>query len=137
MHDDRAALDVAQEVQAQAFALGSAGDQAGNVSHRVARVAGRHDAQVWHERGERVVGDLRARRTHGGNQRRLASRRKADEGHVGHGLELQDNVAFLARLAQQSEARGLACLRRERRVAQAAATTLGDHEARARARQVG
>ena len=69
VHDDGAAFDVAQEIQAEASALRGTGDQAGDVSDRVARIAGRHHAQVRDQRREGVVGNLRARRTQGGDQR--------------------------------------------------------------------
>ena len=68
MHDDRAALNVAQEVQAKASSLRCTGNQAGNVSDRVTRVAGGHDAQIRHERRERIIRNLRTRRTHRGDQ---------------------------------------------------------------------
>ena len=137
VHDDGATLDVAQEVEAEASSLGGAGDQAGNVGNRVARVAGRHDAQVRDQRRKGVIGDLRARRTQGGNQRGLSGGGEANESHVRDGLQLKDDVALLAGLTKKREAGGLACLRRQRRVAQTAAAALGDHVARARARQVG
>ena len=53
------------------------------------------------------------------------------------GLELQGEVAGLARLAEQGEAGRLACARRERGVAQAAAAARGGLEPGARADQVG
>ena len=68
MHDDRAALNVAQKVQAKASSLRRTGNQAGNVSDRVTRVASRHDAQVRDQRRERIIRDLRTRRTHRSDQ---------------------------------------------------------------------
>ncbi|SIA87503.1 Uncharacterised protein [Mycobacteroides abscessus subsp. abscessus] len=136
VHDDGATLDVAQEVKTEASSLRGTGDQAGNVGDRVARVAGRHDAQVRDQRRKGVIGDLRARRAQGRNQRGLTRRREANESHVRDGLQLKDDVALLAGLAQQGEAGGLTSLRRQRRVAQATAATLGDHVAGARTRQV-
>ena len=55
------ALQVAQELVAQAGALGGALDQARDVGHDEA-LLGRdaHDAEIRMQRGERVVGDLRA-----------------------------------------------------------------------------
>ena len=55
----RAALDVPQELQAQALAGGRARDQAGHVGDGEGVVAGLHHAEVGHQGGERVVGDLR------------------------------------------------------------------------------
>ena len=80
VHQDGAALDVAEELHAQALAGGGAGDQAGHVGHRVDGVAGADHAEVGHQRGERVVGDLRAGRRHRRDQRRLARRREARRG---------------------------------------------------------
>ena len=88
VHDDGATLDVAQEVKAEASSLRGTGDQAGNVGDRVARVAGRHDAQVRDQRRKGVIGDLRARRAQGRNQRGLTRRREANESHVRDGLQL-------------------------------------------------
>ena len=65
------------------------------------------------------------------------ARREADQGHVRHGLELEDHVALLAWLAQERKTGGLASLGGQRRITEAAATALGDHEARTRAGQVG
>ena len=49
VHDDGAALNVTQEIQAQASSLGRAGNQAGDVGDRVARIPRRHDAKIRHE----------------------------------------------------------------------------------------
>ena len=68
VRDDLGALDVTQELQAEAFALRGARDQARHVGDRIAHVAGLHHAQVRHERGERVVGDLRLGGAHRGDQ---------------------------------------------------------------------
>ena len=52
-------------------------------------------------------------------------------------LQFEDDVALLARLAEQRETGGLARLGGERRIAQSALAPLGDDEARALARQIG
>ena len=53
-------LDVAQEFMAQAGAAGRPRDQAGNVREDGAIATGPpHHAQIWHQGGEGVVGDLR------------------------------------------------------------------------------
>ena len=137
MHNDSAALDVTKEVQAEASTLGGSRDQTGDVRDRIACVACRDDAQVRDQRREGVIGDLRARRAQGGDQRGLTRRGEADESHVRDGLQLENDVALLAGLAQQGEAGGLAGLRRQSGVTQAAAAALGDHVAGTRARQVG
>ncbi len=53
-----AALDVAQEGQAEALALARALDQTGHVGDRVADLPRLDHAEVRAEGGERVVGDL-------------------------------------------------------------------------------
>jgi hypothetical protein len=53
-----AALDVPEEVVTEPTSLAGALDEAGNVGDGVRRAAGRHHAEVGHEGGERVVGDL-------------------------------------------------------------------------------
>ncbi|CAM5441884.1 hypothetical protein SALBM217S_07203 [Streptomyces griseoloalbus] len=72
-----------------------------------------------------------------GDQRRLAGAGVAHEGHVGDGLELQDDVAQVARLAEQREAGGLAPRRGEGGVAEAAAAALGGDVGGAVADEVG
>ena len=136
--DDRlAALDVAQEVEAEATPLGGALDQAGHVGDGVGHVARHDDAEIRHERGERVVGDLRPCPRDRGHERGFPRRREADEADVRDDLQLQLDEAFLALLAEQREAWGLARGRREGRVAEAAATALGDDELVAWMGQVG
>ena len=56
--DGRAALHVAQELVAQAFAFGGPGDQSGHIGDGEAGLAGFDHSQVGHQCGERVVGDL-------------------------------------------------------------------------------
>ncbi|CAH0327828.1 hypothetical protein SRABI128_06503 [Microbacterium sp. Bi128] len=92
----RAALDVTEELQAQALALARAFDESGHVGDREADVAGLHDAEVRVQRRERVVGDLGPRGGDGGDEARLTGRREADQRHIGDGLELEDDIALPA-----------------------------------------
>ncbi len=94
-------------------------------------------AEVRHQRGERVVGDLRLGRGDHRDQRRLAGRREADQADVGDALELQHDVQLLARLAELGEARRLAPGVGQRGVAPAAAAAPGHLEGRAGADHVG
>jgi hypothetical protein len=128
-------LDVAQELQAQPLALAGARDETGDVGDGERRPAGLDDPEVGHEGRERVVGDLRAGRAEGRDQAGLAGAGEADEGGVGHALELQDDVAGLARLAEQREAGGLALGAGQAGVAEAAAAAAGDDEPGALARR--
>ena len=59
MHQQAGALDMAQEVVAQACTPGRTGNQSGDVGKDGAIATGpAHHAQVWHQGGEGVVGDL-------------------------------------------------------------------------------
>ena len=71
---------------------------------------GLHDTEVGRQRGERVVGDLRLGRGQDRHQRRLARRREADQPDVGDGLQLQDELALLAGLAEQGKTGALRAL---------------------------
>jgi hypothetical protein len=89
MNQHRAALYVAQEVQAQAPAPARPRDEARHVSYHELGLAGLDHAQVRGERGEGVVADLGPGGRHGSDQRRLARVGVADEAGVGHGLQLE------------------------------------------------
>src|SRR5437868_1829135 len=77
------ALDVTQELFAQAEAAARALDETGNVRDDELAIVQARDAEVWSERGERVVGDLRSRAGERREERRLPRVRKAGEPHVG------------------------------------------------------
>ena len=62
VHQQAAALDVGEELVAQPGALAGALDQPGDVRHHELAVAALERAEHRLERGERVVGDLRAGR---------------------------------------------------------------------------
>ena len=137
VHQRGAALDVAQEVVAETAALAGALDQAGHVGHGEGDVTADDDAEVGDQRGERVVGDLGPGARDRGDQRRLAGARVADQADVGDDLELEGDGAFGAVLAEQGEAGGLARGGGERRVAETAATALGDDQLGLGSGQVG
>ncbi len=123
--DQRGApLDVAQEVVAEAAALAGALDEAGDVGDGEGGVAGRDHAEVGHQRGERVVGDLRPRPRQRRDEAGLAGAGEADQPDVGHHLELEDHGQLVAGLAEQREAGGLALGGGERGVAETAAAAL-------------
>ena len=69
VHDECRALDVAQELMAQALALARTLDETGNVGNDVRIFAGTHHAEVRHERGKRVVGNLGTGGTHARDER--------------------------------------------------------------------
>jgi hypothetical protein len=96
-----------------------------------------HHAEVGHERGERVVGDLRLGGRQHRDQRGLAGRREADQADVGDALELQDDVEALPRLAELREAGRPALGGGQGRVAATAPAAARDLDGRTRAHQVG
>src|SRR5690625_3377480 len=123
--DDGAALDVPQEVQPQPPPLARAGDEPGDVGHGVALLAGLDDAEVGHQRGEGVVGDLRAGGGHGRDEAGLARAGEADERDVRDALQLQDEVGGLPLLTEQGETGRLAPRGGEGGVAQPATAAGG------------
>ena len=131
VHQRGAALDVAQEVVAEAAALGGTLDQAGHVGDHEGGLAGGDDAEVGDQGGEGVVGDLGPRPRDRRDQRGLAGAREADQADVGDDLQLEAYVELVAGLAEQREAGRLALGRGEGGVAEAAATAGGDDEGRA------
>ncbi len=137
VHQGGAALDVAQEVVAEALAFAGAFDEARDVGDGEADFAGLDDAEVRDQGGERVVGDLGPRGGHGRDQAGLAGGREADQGDVGDGLQFQDDVAGFAFDAEQREAGGAALLRGERGVAEAADAAGGRNVFGALAHEVG
>ena len=137
MQQHAAAFDVAKEAVAETDAFMRAFDQARNVGeHELARV-GAHHAELRVERGERIIGDLRLCRRHGGEERRLAGVRQPDETGVGDELEAQPDPALLALLpgigvARRAIGRGL-----EVRVAEAAIAATRQHHAVADIDEIG
>src|SRR4051794_12008636 len=132
-----AALDVAEELVAEAAALAGALDQAGDVRDGEGGLAGGDDAQVGDQGGEGVVGDLGTGPRDRGYQAGLAGAREADEADVGDHLELEDDLELVAGLAEQGEAGSLALAAGQRGVAEPSTAALSDHQLGARADQVG
>ena len=69
MHDQSRTLNVAQELVTQTLALARALNKAGDVGNDVRIFAGTHHAQIGHERGKRVVGNLGTGGTHARDER--------------------------------------------------------------------
>ena len=119
------ALEVAEELMAEAEAAMRALDQSGHVGDDEAAIVAQADhAEIRRQRGERVVGDLRPRRRDARDERRLAGVGKADEPDVGEQLQLEAEILLLARFARLHLARRAVGGGREVRVAQAAAAAL-------------
>ena len=137
VQDELRALDVAQEVVAEADAIGCALDEAWDVRHDEALLVVRlDDTEHRRDRREVVLRDLRARRADAGDEARLADRRIADEADIREQLELKDQVARLARLAKLRKRRGAVGRICEFRIAAAAAAALADDGLLANLREV-
>src|SRR6478609_11023756 len=86
---------MAEEAMTEPQPLVRAFDQPWHIRGHERSIAGQaDDAEVWRERGERVVGDLRLRRRNARNDRRLAGVGEADDANVGEELELQPEIFF-------------------------------------------
>ena len=132
------ALEVREELVAEPDALARALDQARDVGDDELAPVGRLDrAEHRLQRRERVVGDLRPRVRDAREQRRLARVRQPDERRVGEQLQVQLDVALLARQADLREPRHLPRRRDEARVAAPAAAAAREHDPRAGMREVG
>src|ERR1700680_2591874 len=103
MHENRAALDMAEELVAQTMSLMCSLDQSGNVGDDDRLIVIRlDDAEVRDERGEGIVGDLRLRRADRRDQRRFAGVRESDDTDVSDEFELDGQLALLAVVARLS-----------------------------------
>ena len=131
------AREVAQELVAEAGALGGALDQPGDVGEHEARLADAHHAERRIEGGERVVGDLRARARHRADEARLAGVRQAEQADVGEHAQLEREPAALARLAAGELARRAVDARLEVHVAEAALAAAREQRALAVPGEVG
>ena len=129
VQDQSRALDMTQELMAQALALGRALNETRNVGNDIGILAGAHHAEIGHERGERVVGYLGAGGAHAGDERGLTDARETHEGCIGHELHLKLDPVLDGGLALLSERRSTARGSHEVRVAQTTGTTGGHHDA--------
>ena len=126
VHEHAAALDVGEEVVAEAGAARRALDQPGDVGDHDLALLGLDRAEDRLERRERVVGDLRLRARHARDQRRLAGVRQPDEAGVGQQLEPQLDHPLLPRQPALGQPRRLARRPGEALVAAPAEAALGD-----------
>ena len=94
------ARDMLEELHAESGAFGRAFDQARDVGdHETLVGLDAHDAEMRLQGRERIVGDFRRRGRNGPDKGRLAGIRKAEHADVGQHLELQAQLALLARRA--------------------------------------
>ena len=93
------ALEVGEELVAEADALAGALEQPGDIGHGQLAVGAVDGAQHRVDGGERVVGHLRLGVRDAAQQRRLAGVGEAQQRGVGHQLQAQLQPALLAQLA--------------------------------------
>ncbi len=138
MDEQPRALEVREELVAEADALARSFDQAGDVGDDELAAVRRLDRpEHGRERRERVLGDLRPRVRDARQERRLAGVRQADERGVGEELEAQLDLLLLAGETDLGVARRLPARAGEVLVAAAACPARGDDDARTRACEVG
>src|SRR5690606_22061861 len=124
------ALQVAQELRAEAGAVGGALDQARDVGDHEAAVRLDADhAQVRIEGGERISRYVRGGGGDRAHEGALAGIGEAQQADVGQQLQLQLQRALLARLARGRLARGAVGRALEVHVAQAALAAAGHQQA--------
>jgi hypothetical protein len=98
MQQHAGALQMLQEANAQARAIGGAFDQPRDIRHHESCArAHRHHAQIRMQRGERIIGHFGSRRRHGANQRGLAGIGQPEQSHIGDQLQFQLQLALLSR----------------------------------------
>ena len=97
--EEAGALDMAEELEAEAVSFVGALDQAREVGHDVGVVANLDDAEHRLQCREGVVGDLRLGAGDGREQGGLAGVGQADEPDIGDEFELELDGDFLATLA--------------------------------------
>ena len=137
------AFDMLEKAYAEASARRGARNEAGDVGDDEARAnvltaadrrgrpavgADPDDAEVRHQRGERIVGDLRPSARDRADEGALAHVREAEQAHVGHHFQLEAELHLLPRLARLGPARRAVERRREVDVPPTAATAAGDDD---------
>jgi hypothetical protein len=130
------ALHMAQELMPQPDARMRALNQPRYIGDDEALVLVLHDAEVGHERCERVVGDFGLGGGDSANQRAFARVGHPDDADIGEQFQLQSQRAPFAGQALLSEAWGLSGGGGEVRVAASAFAPARRDEPHARARQV-
>ena len=130
MDDDRGALDVFEELDAETVAEVCAFNETGEIGYcegfGVGEVADLDYAEVGFEGGEGVVGDLWLSRGEAGDEGRLADIGVAYEACIGKETEFEAVAALFACAAKFVLAGGLVGGCREVLVAAASASTAGD-----------
>src|ERR1700722_11854334 len=102
MDDEACALNVAEETDTESGAQMRAFDEPGQIGYdkcaaqfgavATGAAVGVDDAEIWVERGERIVGDFRSRRRNYGNQGGFACVWEAYEADIGEQLQFEAKV---------------------------------------------
>ena len=101
MQQHAGALQMLQEPDAEPRAFRRALDQARNVRHDEAAAGPHaHHAEIGCKRRERIIGDFRPRGRNRTDQGGFAGVRKPEQAHVGDQLQLERELALLARQAR-------------------------------------
>jgi hypothetical protein len=137
MQEHAAAFGVAEKVVAQSCSLMRAFDQSRQIGEHEFTLVDAHHAELWMQRREGIVGDLRFSRTHCGKERGFSGIGQADQARIGDQLQAQTDGAFLAGLAWIGVARGAVGGRLEIRVAEAAVAAFGNGDALADLGEIG
>src|SRR5438132_9741736 len=120
--------DVPQKLDPEASAAGRTFDQPGKIRHHVGVVADLDNTEIWLERREWVVRDLRRGTRKRRKQRRFSGVRQPDKPDVGDQLQFEREVAFFAALPRLRDIRRLVRRRREVLIAAATAAAARDDE---------
>src|SRR4051812_19833537 len=132
MYEHAGALDVSQELHAEAGAFMRTFDKAWDIGDDeavvlgVADFANGDDAEVRLKRGEGIIGDLRLGRADARDQSGFSNVRIPHDADVGEQLEFETQVAFFARASVFVLARGLVRRGGKVLIAASAAPAMGD-----------
>src|SRR5437588_13121394 len=110
----------------ESVSLMCAFNQSGNVSnHKRPKVTEIDDTQVWFERSKRIIGNLRFRRRHCGDERGFACVWKSHQSDVGQKFQFELQLKLFTRTSFLMITRRAIRRGRKMRVAKPAASTAG------------
>jgi len=129
VHDQADPLDVSEKVETKTRTSRGASDEPRDVSHRHALIQGEiKDPQIGDESGERIIGDLRLRRSQGPQKGGLTGIGNPHQPDVGQELQLQEERSLLARPSLLGDPRRAARGRSKGRVAPAPSPAAGHQD---------
>src|SRR5580698_1230889 len=132
------ALDVLEKLIAEANSFVRPFEQSGNVDDNERFVVGdAHDAQLWFDRREGILGDFRPRRRNDRKQRRLSGIRYADDAAIRQQPQFEAECEAFAGFAVFGKARRLPNARRKVLITESAASPTRGQNARPCLVQIG